>query len=133
MQSKRTTLSEYLAERIINNQMRVRFSHAHADFLEEQSNMSNEALNQNASKSAPAIEAATTNLRKPTGSTTTSGMNVTSSVAPISVKTGTGVKTIEGSFPGDHRAPANKADITASFKNQAGPRGETTTTELEGA
>jgi len=35
----RKTISEYIAERIINNQMRVKFSHAHADFLEEQSNM----------------------------------------------------------------------------------------------
>jgi hypothetical protein len=132
MQSKRKTLSEYLAERIINNQMRVRFSHAHADFLEEQSNMSNEALNQNASKSAPAIEAATTNLRKPTGSTTTSGMNVGAQVTPISVKD-VGSKTLEGSHAGDHRSPSTGAGITDSFKVQNGPRGETTATELEGA
>lgn len=66
------------------------------------------------------------------GSSVTSGMNVGAQVTPIRVKTGEGVKTIEGSFPGDHRAPANKTDITAAFKNQAGPRGETTETELEG-
>jgi hypothetical protein len=95
--------------------------------------MSNEALNQGKSTNPPAIEAATTNLRKPTGSTTTSGMNVAAPVTPISVKTGTGVKTIEGSFPGDHRAPANTADITAAFKNQNGPRGETNDTELAGS
>jgi hypothetical protein len=67
------------------------------------------------------------------GSTVTSGMNVAAPVTPISVKTGTGVKTIEGSFPGDHRAPANTADITAAFKNQNGPRGETNDTELAGS
>jgi hypothetical protein len=94
--------------------------------------MSNEALNQGKSTNPPAIEAATTNLRKPTGSTTTSGMNVTSSVTPISVKTGAGVKTIEGSFPGDHRTPSTGAGITDSFKTQNGPRGETSDTELAG-
>jgi hypothetical protein len=31
----RKTISEYLADRIIKNQMRVKFSHAHADFLQE--------------------------------------------------------------------------------------------------
>jgi hypothetical protein len=67
------------------------------------------------------------------GSSVTSGMNVGAQVTPISVKTGEGVKTLEGSFPGDHRASANKTDITAAFKNQAGPRGETDDTELEGA
>jgi hypothetical protein len=66
-------------------------------------------------------------------STVTSGMNVGSQVTVGKVKTGEGVKTIEGSFPGDHRAPNTGAGITDSFKNQNGPRGETNDSELEGA
>ncbi len=65
------------------------------------------------------------------GSTTTSGMNVGSQVTPITVKD-VGSKTLEGSHAGDHRAPNTGAGITDSFKNQAGPRGETNEIELEG-
>lgn len=39
-QTKRKSIGEYIADRIIRNQMRVKFSTAHADFLEEQYNMS---------------------------------------------------------------------------------------------
>ena len=43
-----------------------------------------------------------------------------------------GNKTLEGSYAGDHRTPANTTDLTAGFKNQKGPRGETNEIELEG-
>jgi hypothetical protein len=66
------------------------------------------------------------------GSTTTSGMDVGSQVNVGPMKP-VGSKTLEGSYAGDHRAPANKADITAAFKNQSSPRGETTETELAGS
>jgi hypothetical protein len=91
-------------------------------------------LNQGKTTNPPAREAAKTNLNNGSKtSTVTSGMNVGAQVIPINVKTGEGVKTIEGGFPGDHRAPSTGAGITDAFKTQNGPRGETTETELEGA
>ena len=68
------------------------------------------------------------------GSSVTSGMNVgqNSAVTPVSVKP-VDRRTIEGSTPGDHRAPSTGAGITDSFKTQNGPRGLTNDTELEGS
>ena len=36
-------------------------------------------------------------------------------------------KSLAGSYPGDHRQPQTAGDVTAPFRNQAGPRGETGT------
>jgi hypothetical protein len=94
--------------------------------------MSNEALNQGKTTNPPAIEAASTNLRKPTGSVTTSGMNTQTQIpAPTAKESGS--NGLVGSHKGDNRAPSTGAGITDSFKVQNGPRGETTETELEGA
>lgn len=65
-------------------------------------------------------------------SETTNGMNVGSQVNVGPTKP-VDHKTTEGSTPGDFRAPNTGANTTDAFKNQAGPRGETTDTELEGA
>jgi len=54
------------------------------------------------------------------GSSTTSGMSVGSPI-PVVVKPVDRL-TIAGSTPGDHRAPALAADITASAKNSPNPR-----------
>ncbi len=40
---------------------------------------------------------------------------------------------LEGSNKGDHRAPNTGTGVTDQFKNQAGPRGETTDTPEAGA
>jgi hypothetical protein len=62
----------------------------------------------------------------------TSGLNTQCQVpAPIAKQTNH--NALVGSNQGDHRAPNSGAGTTDSFKSQAGPRGETTTTELEGA
>lgn len=52
-----------------------------------------------------------------------SGMacNQPSALSPIIVKP-VDSKSLQGSYPGDHRAPANKDDITAFAKNSPGPR-----------
>jgi hypothetical protein len=66
-------------------------------------------------------------------SESTNNMNVQNSeLRPVTVKD-VGSKTLEGSHAGDHRAPNTGATITDAFKNQAGPRGLTNDTELEGA
>jgi hypothetical protein len=57
---------------------------------------------------------------------TTSGMTVSSQVS-VGFTKPVGRKTIEGSTPGDHRAPNTGGSTTDQFKNQAGPRGETGT------
>src|SRR5690348_16953310 len=68
------------------------------------------------------------------GSGVTQGMAAAqpSELRPVSVKN-VDAKTIEGSHAGDHRAPNTGAGVTDSFKNQAGPRGETTDTPNAGA
>jgi hypothetical protein len=63
----------------------------------------------------------------------THNMNVQNGeLRPVTVKQ-VDHKTITGSNPGDSRAPNTGATTTDAFKNQSGPRGETTDTELEGA
>ena len=68
------------------------------------------------------------------GSGVTQGMAAAqpSELRPVTVKD-VDSNTIEGSHTGDHRAPNTGAGVTDSFKNQAGPRGETTDTPNAGA
>lgn len=55
-----------------------------------------------------------------------------SEVRPVVVKQ-VDHNALIGSNRGDHRAPNTGAGVTDSFKNQAGPRGETTDTPNAGA
>jgi len=58
------------------------------------------------------------------GSTSADSINsgmVVGSVVDVTIKP-VDRKTIAGSTPGDHRAPGNKADLTAQFKDSPGPR-----------
>jgi hypothetical protein len=72
--------------------------------------------------------------RKIKMSEATNNMNVgANSALPNPIAKQVDHLAIEGANKGEHRAPALAADITAEFKNQAGPRGETTEDENAGA
>lgn len=122
--TKRKTISEYLADRIIKNQMRVRFSHAHADFLQEEAIMSQPTPTAEMNASGDSLKrnpvGTPSNAQKmradATGNTYTVGSQVT--VGPIKP---TDSKTLEGSYAGDHRTQAADAVMPA----QPGPRDAT--------
>ena len=61
-----------------------------------------------------------------------SGMTVGSQVVVGAVKS-VDAKVIEGSHQGTFRAPNTGAGVTDQFKDQAGPRGETTNDPNAGA
>jgi hypothetical protein len=146
--TKQQAIADAIARRIMAN-TKKRFSSLHADAIEEiyMSNspspvttsmnvndtpavrepLQTDALPNVASEGQPSRNAGAN------GGTINSGLAVTpnSAVSPVTVKQ-TGYKTITGSNAGDHRTPNTGATTTDAFKNQAGPRGETTNTELEG-
>lgn len=57
----------------------------------------------------------------PASDSINSGFTVSSQVPAPAAKY-VDANHLEGSNKGDHRAPANKADLTAPFKNSPGPR-----------
>jgi hypothetical protein len=118
---------EYLAHMIVRRRTHRRFSTLHADFLEQQ--MTTPTSNVNAN---------TDSLKRGNGGTQADAQKIKSdasgntytvpSVVTVSVKQ-TDYKTLEGSFPGDHRPQAS--DVT--MPPQPAPRGETADTENAGA
>ncbi len=124
------SISEYIADRIMRNQMRVKFSTAHADFLEEQYNMSintrsatttglavNDMRDNRIATQAAAEANAAAQGKKFTANPELSSMGEAFQPAPIVVKP-VDFKTITGSYAGDHRAEASPAQLP----NQPNPR-----------
>ena len=131
MRTRQQCIAEAIAARIIRNKTRKRFSALHADAIGEiMSTPTSSTLNGGTSRveigRPQNVEALGQRpLAGRSGEDSIrSGMAVGSDVA-VTVKP-VGRKTIEGSTPGDHRSPNTGGSTTDSFKNQAGPRGETT-------
>ena len=119
------TFEQYLASAIMHG-TRKHFSALHADFLEQQmSEVSNVNDQKNLNMRSQSIGSPADGKKLANspeqGSSVTSGMSLSSPVTVGPIKP-VDRKTIEGSTPGDHRAPALKADITAFAKNSPGPR-----------
>jgi hypothetical protein len=95
--------------------------------------MNNETQNQGSTSNPPAREAQRTIAGTSDNGKVTSGMSVqpNSEVRPISVK------DVDATvITGSHKSGSDDVSAkfsTDTFKNQAGPRGETNDTELAGA
>lgn len=121
------TLSQYLAKHLLNG-TRKKFSSLMADYIQEQAIMATPTASPS---NAPALKnnavGTPADGQKPVSANpSTSSMGVSSQVGPIIVKP-VGNKTLEGSYPGDHRDIESADFSTDSFKSEAGPRGETGT------
>ena len=110
------TLAQYVAR---NRNLRREFSQLHREWLEQKElpmkETNDRTLNQGSQpERKPAVTA------QP-GSASTSPMSVNSQVTVGAFKP-VDRKTLEGSTPGDFRAPANTADLTDFAKNPPCPR-----------
>jgi hypothetical protein len=122
LRTRNEAIAANIAKRIAASKTRLRFSTLHRLAIEETMSvdLSNNAapLRKNAVGSpADGKKMSDSNQQ---GSSTTSGMSVGSQI-PVAVKPVDRL-TITGSTPGDHRAPALAADITAFAKNSPNPR-----------
>ena len=134
--SKRKTISEYIAARIMRNQMRVKFSTAHADFLQERdTNMStptSSTLNGD-SKGQPRTPIGRPLADNPATLAAASPAKLTpdAGTSPYTVGSQVNVgpikpvdrKTIQGSYPGDSRSSGDSAKAAMdAIANNGGPR-----------
>jgi hypothetical protein len=131
--SRSEMIADAIAKKIMAN-TRKRWRTLHADALQEirmseVTKQSDATLPHMTSKGSPAD--AQKMPGSPSSDSVTSGMTVGSQVNVGAIKP-VDRKTIEGSYPGDSRSE-DETDITAQFKNQAGPRSETNDSENPGA
>lgn len=129
------TLEQYISTAIVSG-TRKSFSRLHADFLENQLSNLNDSknLNMRSQRIGNPTDGKSLANAGEHESSVTSGMAVSqpSDLKPVMV-TPVDRKTLTGSTPGDFRSANTGAGVTDQFKNQAGPRGETTDTPNSGA
>jgi len=131
------SLSQYLAAALLNG-TRKQFSTLHADYLEQEkehpmSTPTSESLNGDkllGQQPRVAIDrgASTSSLQADGSKLAADSTSTTEPFQPRPIV----VKQVDhnalvGSNQGDHRQPQTAGDVTAPFRNQAGPRGETGT------
>lgn len=122
--SKRKTISEYLADRIIRNQMRVKFSHAHADFLQERANEMSTPTSSTLNGGSTMIPEQTSDANKASEGQRPLAKDATGNVYTVGSQVNVGpikyvdAKEFDGDRGGDTRAKA----APAVLPNQPNPR-----------